>query len=552
MSPLLPVLLPLVVTAIGLSVLFAWLFPAAEDAGSPAVRFTDATAASGLRFRHQQGGPTAPTTIGGGVTVLDCNGDDRPDVFLTNGAPWPWEEPLDKRLTASAALFRNEGDGRFTNVTAAAGLNVPMQAMAAAAGDFDADGLVDLFVTCVGSNRLFRNLGQGRFEDVTEAAGVGGEENTWSTGAAWLDVDGDRRLDLIVLHYARWPQEVGLGQAFAVAEMGRSYGAPTGFFSSHPTVWRNAGDGRFVAWPRSAGLRNDDPETGRPTPWPLALALTDANGDRRLDVIVAYHQHAPALFVAAGDGTFARQDTVPAPRQEGAAATFAAPSLLPPQAREGEAGRLRALLAAAARRSAPEGMLPLATRLAVVVSDFDLDGRAEVFSGEGLVEAHVNRFDAGREFARAPQVYWPRGDRWPELLDATARAALPAATARGMATADFDGDGDGDVVIAQNNGVPFYLRNDRRAGVPWLRLRLIATRSERSAGGARVEVHTPRGVLAQTAAPQVGFMAQSDDEVLFGLADDARVRRIVIRWPSGRVQELKPDGLNRRLEIREE
>ncbi|MDQ5977057.1 MAG: enediyne biosynthesis protein, partial [Verrucomicrobiota bacterium] len=328
-SPLLPVLLPLVVTAIVLSVLFAWLFPPAADAGAPAVRFTDITAEAGLRFLHRQGGADSPTTLGGGVAVFDFNNDGRPDLFFTNGAAWPWEESLDKRLTASAALFRNDGDGRFTNLTAAAGLNTPMQGMAATAGDYDGDGLADLFVTCVGRNRLFRNLGEGRFEDMTETAGVGGEENTWSSGAAWLDVDADGHLDLVVLHYARWPQEVGLGSAFGVAAMGRSYGAPTGFFSTHPTVWRNLGNGRFATLPGTAGLRELDPETGRAVAWPLALTPLDANGDRRLDLLITHHQHAPSLFLARGDGTFEKQAVSAAPRQEGAAVSFAATGVLP-------------------------------------------------------------------------------------------------------------------------------------------------------------------------------------------------------------------------------
>lgn len=550
-SPLLPVLLPLVVTAIALSALFAWLFPPAAETGAPAVRFTDVTEEAGLRFLHQQGGAETPTTLGGGVTVLDFNQDGLPDLFFTNGAPWPWEESLDKRLTASAALFRNDGNGRFTNVTAAAGLNVPLQAMTAVAGDYDGDGRPDLFVTCIGSNRLFRNLGNGRFEDVTETAGVGGEDNAWSSGAAWLDVDGDGRLDLIVLHYARWPRDIGLGQAFGVAAMGRSYGAPTGFFSAHPTVWRNLGDGRFAAMPDSAGLRDIDPETGRPVAWPLALAALDANGDRRLDLLIAYHQHAPSLFLARDDGTFEKQAVSQAPRQEGASASFASTGVLPIASSSGDAERLRALLAVGSL-ARDQSVLPLAARLGVVAADLDLDGRFEVFSGQGLAEPGVNRFENGRDFARAPQVFWLRGETWQPLFGpGTGDPALPALTARGVAAADFDGDGDPDFVIIQNNGTPVLLRNDQRAGSPWLRLRLTATRSEASAGGARVEVHTPRRVLAQTVAPILGFMAQSESTLTFGLGEDARVRKVVIQWPSGRTQELKPDALNRTLDVRE-
>ena len=146
-SPLLPVVLPLVLMAIILSIVFAWLFPPDTAAGAPALRFTDVTAEAGLRFTHQQGGAETPTTLAGAVVVLDYNGDGAPDLFFVNGAPWPWEESLDKRLTRSSALFRNDGSGHFTDVTASAGLNGEMQGMTAIAGDFDNDGRPDLVVT---------------------------------------------------------------------------------------------------------------------------------------------------------------------------------------------------------------------------------------------------------------------------------------------------------------------------------------------------------------------------------------------------------------------
>ncbi|HEX2861845.1 MAG TPA: CRTAC1 family protein [Lacunisphaera sp.] len=550
-SPLVPVLLPLVVAAVVLGAVFARLFPPTTLAGAPAVRFTDYTAESGVHFVHRQGGADAPTTLGGAVAVLDFNQDDRPDLFLVNGAPWPWEESLEKRPGRGSALYRNDGDGRFTDVTASAGLNTEMQGMAAVAGDFDADGLPDLFVTCVGPDRLFRNLGGGRFEDVTEHAGVAGEDNTWSSGAAWLDVDADGRLDLVVLHYARWPQEVGLGQAFAVAEMGRSYGAPTGFLSSHPTVWRNLGGGRFAALPDAAGLRNIDPETGRPVAWPLALTPVDANGDRRPDLLITYHNHGPALFVAQDDGRFARQAAVAGTRQEGAGASFASASAVPFALTDGSGEHWRALLAAAGFLR-PTDMLALPGRLGVVVADLDLNGQAEVFSAQGRAEPGTNKFETGRNFAACPEVFWSGAAGWSPLSDREGGLPLlPALTARGVAAADFDGDGDSDFVIAQNNGPAVLIRNDQRSTSPWLRLKLTATRTEPGAAGARVEVHTPRRVFAQTVLPVLGFMAQSESVLTFGLGDDARVRKIVIQWPSGRVQELRPAGLNRALAIRE-
>ncbi len=551
-SPLLPVVLPLVLAAIGLSILFAWLFPPDTAAGAPVLRFTDVTAESGLRFTHQQGGAEAPTTLAGAVTVLDFNGDGRPDLFFVNGAPWPWEESLEKRLGRSSALFRNDGGGRFTDVTASAGLNGEMQGMAAVAGDFDNDGLTDLFVTCVGLNHLFRNLGHGRFEDVTESAGVGGDDNLWSTGAAWLDVDGDGRLDLIVLHYARWPREVGLAQAFTIADIGRSYGAPAGFISAFPSVYRNLGEGRFALVPDSAGLRDIDRETGRPVTEPLAIAPLDANGDGRLDLLITYHNNSSALFLARGDGTFEKQTTGRGTRQEGASASFASASAFPLGVATDPRAQILPGFGPRPGPAADDQPLALAGKLGVALADFDLDGRTEIFSGQGRAEPGINKFAAGRDFEASAQVFWSQGNVWrPFFPVETGESTPPPPTIRGVAVADFDGDGDPDVIIAQNNGSPILLRNDQRPGLPWLRLQLVATRSQPEAGGARVEVHTPRRVFTQTVAPALGFMAQSESTLTFGLGADARVRKIVIQWPSGQTQELRPDALNRTLVIRE-
>lgn len=567
--PLLPVLLPILLAAIGSGVLLTWLFPVAAPGGAaPVARFTDVTEEAGLGGRGAEedaGAPSpetlrSPTTLGGGVVVFDYDGDGHPDLFFVNGTDWPWEEPMVKRVSrGSCALYHNDGTGHFTDVTTLAGLNVELQGMTAAAGDFDNDGRPDLFVTCVGTNHLFRNRGNGRFEDITETAGVGGEENLWSTGAAWIDLDGDGRLDLVVCHYARWPFDVELQAAFTVADVGRSYGAPAGFMGSFPSVYRNLGDGHFALVPGSAGLRHVDPQTGFPMAKTLAVVPVDANGDGRLDLIFSYHTAEPAIFLNQGDGTFRRWNAGSDQRPEGAVAGLTPAGLLPLTQLTPE--RFAAWQGAVALgiRRAGDGMAHLPERLGVALLDYDLDGRLDFFSGNGRAEPDTNRFERGRNFSAAPELWWNRGNAWIAAPTGGAAGATPVAAenglasvvARGVAVADFDGDGDLDVVIAQNGQPPRLLRNDQRLGLPWLQVDLIATRGAREAGGARVEVHTPRRVYVQTMAPAMGFMAQSTSTLVFGLGEDARVRKIVVTWPGGRRQEIKPGAVNRRVVLTE-
>jgi hypothetical protein len=554
--PLLPVLLPLIIAAIITGVLFSWLFPPVPQGRvAPVPRFVDVTAESGLGSLQPDANPEAPTTLGGAVVCFDYDGDGRPDLFFVNGAPWPWEEPFAKRISrGSCALFHNDGRGRFTDVTAIAGLNVELQGMAAAAGDFDNDGLPDLYVTCVGTNHLFRNRGHGRFEDVTESAGVGGEDNTWSTGACWIDYDGDGRLDLVVAHYARWPADVELQAAFMVSKLGRSYGSPAGFLGALPSVYRNLGDGRFALVAGSAGLRDMDPQTRFPMAKALAVLPVDANADGRLDLLFTYHTGETSLFLNQGNGTFRRWVAVTDFRQEGISAGLASASSLPFAQLGGADPRFPAVQSALAdlgRRRA-ERFLRLPAKGELAVLDADLDGRIEVFSGSGLAEPDTDHFEEMRDFTARPELLWNQAGEWVAAPAAvgTDGWSLPL-TARGVAVADFDGDGDIDVVLAQHGAGPRLLRNDQRYAFPWLAIDLVATRGCREAGGARVQVYTPRRVYAQTVAPMMGYMAQSTSTLTFGLGDDARVRRIVVQWPSGTRQELRAPAINRRIVITE-
>jgi hypothetical protein len=554
---LLRIVLPLVVAAFVLGLVFAWLFPAPAGAARtvPAARFTDITAESGIRFVHNGGGPDSPTTLGGAVAVLDYDCDGRPDLFFVNGTAWPWEENGPWTRASACALYHNDGRGHFTDVSRTAGLDLVLQGMSAAVGDYDNDGWPDIFVTGVGECRLLHNQHDGTFADVTAEAGVGGDDNAWSMGATWIDIDGDGRLDLVVAHYARWPREVGLAESFGIAAMGRSYGAPTGFMGAFPSVYRNLGHGRFALVPDSAGLRPLDAQTGLPAAKALAVAPLDVDGDGRLDLLFTYHTGENQFYLNQGDGTFRRWTGGMGDRHEGATADLAAASSLPFAAAVSRDESLAAIaaLAAADAASRDESRARLGGRLGAALLDYDLDGRLDAFSGNGRSEPDLNKFEATRNFAATPRLLWNRGNDWVRAPrpEAEAGAWARPVTARGVAAVDVDGDGDMDVVIVQNNGPAVVLRNDQRGNPPWLRLVLTATRTQPDAGGARVEVHTPRRVFVRTLAPAMGFMAQSEAGLTFGLGEDARVRKIVIRWPSGRRQELRPDALDQTLVIRE-
>ena len=553
--PLLPVVLPLVVAAIAASLVLAWLFPAPGSLlPAPTVRFTDITRQSGVRFVHRAGLQEAPTTLGGAVVVFDYDRDGRPDLFFVNGAPWPWEDAAGAP-PVTCALYHNDGGGHFADVTRAAGLAIAMQGMAAAAGDYDNDGYPDLYVTGVGQNRLLHNQRDGTFADVTEAAEVGGDGQTWSTGAVWIDLDGDGRLDLVVANYAHWLGDVDLATAFSIALMGHSYGAPTGFVGMAPTVYRNLGGGRFAVVADAAGLRNIDPQTHLPVAKALAVVPLDANGDGKLDLLFTYHDAESALFLNQGDGTFRRWSIDAARRNEGASAGVATAGL-PFPARSAEAEAILAALElapAGGRHGRDDARLHLGAKLEGALLDYDLSGRLDYFSGNGLAEPDVNRFEQGRNFAAAPGLWWNRGGTWmPAPVPAGEGGAWAApVVARGVAAADLDGDGDEDVILVPQDGPVIVLRNDQHGGQPWLRIALVATRSQPDAGGARVEVHTPGRVFVRTMAPATGFMAQSESVLTFGLGDDARVRRIVVHWPSGQRQEVRPAAVNRTLVIRE-
>lgn len=553
--PLLPVLVPIVLAAIVASVLLAWLLPPATTENSPpVVRFEDATPGSGIDFVYETGSAIAdetPTTLGGGVVCFDYDRDGDVDLFFVNRTPWPWEDENAIPQNGGCRLFQNNGAGVFSDVSESAGLDLEVLGMSATAGDYDNDGFPDILVSTVGENLLFHNKGDGTFENVSQSAGVSGDSNTWSIGAAWIDIDDDGWLDLVVGNYARWPEEVGLRMAFVVANVGRTYGTPTGFAGAFPTVFRSNRDGTFAPIAGEAGLRDTDAETGLPRAGTIALIPTDANGDSRLDLVFTYHVGESSLFLNQGSGSFRKAPINFEYRREGASTDLSAASQLSLTRSTGRDEKFAALatISDQGEETTEPDRANLGSKGGVAFLDYDLDGRIDIYDGNGRAEPDTHRFENGRDFARQPTVLWNRGVDW-TVASMGDEAANPVMSlnARGVATADFDGDGDFDVVISSFAGPAVLLKNNQRLDLPWLQVDLAG---KRSAFGARVEVHTPRRVHAQTLVPGNGLFAQSTTTLLFGLSEDTRVQKIVVRWPDGTRQETAVDGINRRVVVTE-
>ena len=283
-------------------VLLYWVFaPPKKDAPAPAAtavpdaafppsaRFTDITAAAGIHFVQHNGATgekLLPETMGGGVAVFDFDNDQHPDLLFVNSRPWPGASANSgKRFTP--ALYHNDGHGNFTDVTPGSGLDVEIYGMGVAVGDYDNDGLVDVFLTAVGGNHLFHNEGDGKFKEVTVDAGVGGGTNDWSTSAAFIDYDNDGKLDLFVCNYVKWSRQIDLEINYQLPGIGRAYGPPSQFQGAHPVLYHNEGNGRFVDVSARVGIQMKNPATGMALGKSLGVAPVDLDGDGWIDLVVA-------------------------------------------------------------------------------------------------------------------------------------------------------------------------------------------------------------------------------------------------------------------------
>ncbi len=515
------------------------------------IEFTDVTAQAGIHFKHNSGAfgkKYLPETMGAGCAFLDYDNDGWQDLLLVNSMDWPEH----KTARSFLALYHNNKDGTFTDVTRASGLAVEMYGIGVAVADFDNDGNDDIYITCLGPNHLFRNLGNGKFADVTTKAGVG--DPGFSTSAVWFDYDNDGKLDLFVSNYVDW--SVATDQVCTLDGKNKSYCTPQSYKGQSATLYHNRGNGTFESATERAGL-ND--ATGKS----LGVALLDFDNDGWMDFFVANDTEPNKLYRNNHNGTFT--DAAIAAGVAFSEAGIARAGMGADAGDYDGSGRQSLLIGNFTNESmalyhndgtglftdeaSVSGIGKMSSRsltFGCFFFDYDLDGLLDIFAANGHVSDDISVVQPNVRYAQPPHLFHNKGRKKFEE-SRLGRALQRAIVGRGAAYGDFDNDGDLDLLITTNNGPARLLRNDNANQNDLLRVKLIGSNSNHDGIGAKVKVKTSKGAnLFGMVRTGSSYCSQSELPLTFGLGkpEEGVTLRLEITWPTGRqdiVSDVKPN-----------
>src|SRR6267378_4016789 len=475
------------------SLLFA--APAAQRKPASMTAFVDVTRVAGIDFHLTCGGSQKlyiMESLCGGVAFIDYDNDGWPDIFLVNGSTL---EDLKTGRSPASKLYHNNHDGTFTDVTEKAGLAHRGWCMGAAVGDYDNDGWDDLYITCLTGSFLYKNNGDGTFSDVSVQAGVG-NLGRWGTSAAFGDYDRDGYLDLYVANYVdldlnNLPK---FGSSLFCQYRGIPVSCgPRGLRGSRDRLYHNNGDGTFTDVTEKMNIDRD-------SHYGLGVIWADYDDDGLPDLVKTnFSDDANNLYHNNGDGTF---------DDRAGAASFGAVSV---------------------------PFLGFGVRFL----DYDNDGWKDILVANGHVNPQVDEHAFGITYAqRALLFHNLRDGRFEEVGLRAGPALAERRVSRGLAVADINNDGALAVLISNLDGSPTLLRNVVKPRGHWINMKLIGTRSNRDAYGARVEI-VARGLKqVDEVRANSSYLSGSDARLHFGLGSATRVDQVVIRWPSGVVEKL--------------
>jgi hypothetical protein len=521
------------------------------------IRFTDVTEQAGITFKHV----STPEkryiveSMSGGVALIDYDNDGLSDIYFVNALT---VEMVKSKGKTKSALYRNRGDGTFSDVTQKAGVADIGWGMGAAIADYNNDGFPDIYVTCVGPNHLLKNNGDGTFTDVTQKAGVG--DPRWSAGASFVDYDSDGWLDLFVSNYVSFDfnnlPEFGKDKTCQFKGVAVQCG-PRGMPGDGDSLYRNNGDGTFTDVTKKAGVSDPNGYYG------MGVISSDFDEDGLMDIFVANDSTPNFLYHNNGDGTFKEIGFLSgtALNENGAAQGCMGVTV----ADYNHDGNLdlfvtnfdddyNTLYRNDGRNSFTD--VSYAARLAAVslpyvgwgtkFFDYDSDGWVDLFVANGHVYPQIKNFHQ-RNFVHRNL----RDGTFAEVSEQLGSPFAQVRAARGVAFGDLDADGDVDVVINNLDGGAILLRNDGGNSNNSVLIKTIGVRSNRDGVGARVKVVS--GDLVQKDEVRSGdsYLSQSDLRLHFGLEKRAKIDLIEIRWPSGAIDRITDAKPNRVLTIKE-
>jgi len=540
--------------------------PNAREANPFGVEFHDVTAAAGIHFHHERAASDArlyTETMGAGVAWIDYNQDGFLDAFFVNSGFTPLFHP---EKPPQPALYRNNGDGTFTDVTQQAGIHSDGTFFfGVAVADFDNDGYPDLYMTGYRHSVLYHNNGDGTFTDVTAKAGVS-DEGAWATAAGWFDYDRDGLLDLLVSNYVAF--DVDHPVLCGGNKPGyRAYCHPDSFSGTSPRLYHNNGDGTFSDVTAKAGLVNKDGKS-------LAVVLADLNHDGWPDIFIANDTQRNFLYLNNGDGTF--RD-----------ATYAS------GAGFSEDGKPEAGMSADAAdvrntgwydlyvshldfelnryyRNNGDGTFTDATIASGLAKsrvtnssfgarffDFDNDGWRDLLVTNGHILDNIALYHPNVSYAEERKLYRNVGNGRFVEATATQDAGFRAPrVGRGLAVGDYDNDGWLDFLVSNNGQDAQLFHNDGGEHDPsrtnhWLGVRLIGTKSNRDAIGAALKLVAGDFVSYDQSKGGMSYCSAQDPRIYFGLGAHDKVDALEITWPSGAHEVIRNLPANQIVTIEE-
>ena len=548
----------------GLSLLL--LIPQLSAADPAAIKFVNRQKASGIRLvldNYPTDDKPVIDSVLGGVALLDYDNDGYLDIFFTNGATIPALTKDSPRFYNR--LYHNNHDGTFTDVTEHAGLRGEGYSMGVAAADYDNDGWPDIYVTGVNRNFLYHNNGDGTFTDVTAGAGVAavtaGGKKPWSVSAAWIDYDNDGRLDLFVNSYLDWTPE----KSKVCGPVGKRLSCHPNLYDGQPSfLYHNNGDGTFTDVSGPMGIAE---HIGKG----MGVAIADYNGDGWMDIFVANDKQPNFLFRNRGGGRGFDEvgvESAVAFNDDGLAI-----SNMGVDFRDWNNDGLPGLFVTALGgesfplfRNEGNGLFSAEDYKAGIgfqsmrmsgwgagIYDFDNDGYKDLFSAN----SHVNVItdpESEQQYRQPNAVF--RNLQNGRFRDVSSEAGVDMQVRgahRGAAFGDLNNDGKVDVVVSVIGGPPEILLNTSPARNHWILIQTIGAHSNRDGIGTRIKIVSESGLTQYNHVTTAGSYASSSDRrVHFGLGNDATIKEIELRWPSGKVQTVRNVKADQILKISEE